>query len=372
MEAEAEIPPEPKPPRMNRRQWKAARGNREDKWTRKDRLLREATAEKRREQEAAEAAADAAAEAANKEDPEAAKATRYRECWIQIFSRFHGSYEDATSIPPMRYTDDPPPPSAGVGYADAVVIFSVKLTQLDTCLEWPLDVYGIVAARDSVDRNRNLIFNRTRDNCQKLTPEEASLRLTGPTRSIVIIDPVYYEVELKVKGDTPCEDKLLSLLLIEDKYYPPGERCQGVHHHTYSSKLSTVEVTIGHLAQTVEATITVQVVEGSWPTHHHGRFVVRMASLSDLEMVLLDSRDGGTVPVMGDGVIGLSRCVVPVEADGELKIWVDAWQGDDRGNVVGKDQVTFVPGGAGRSEDTCDVGFCKMRVTVAWSLLVNW
>ncbi|KAM0894328.1 hypothetical protein ACQ4PT_024506 [Festuca glaucescens] len=126
---------------------------REDKWTRKDRLLREATAEKRREQETAEAAADAAAEAANKEDPEAAKATRYRECWIQIFSRFHGSYEDTTSIPPMRYTDDQPPPSAGVGYADAVVIFSVKVTQLDDCLKWPLDVYGIVAARDSVDRN---------------------------------------------------------------------------------------------------------------------------------------------------------------------------------------------------------------------------
>ncbi|KAM0862162.1 hypothetical protein ACQ4PT_045435 [Festuca glaucescens] len=172
MEAVAEIPEEAKPPRMNRRQWKAARGNREDKWTRKDRLLREATAEKRREQDAVEAAADAAAEALSREDPEAAKATRYRECWIQIFSRSHGSYEGTTSIPPMRYTDDQPPPSAGVGYADAVVIFSVKVTQLDDCLEWPLDVYGIVAARDSLDRNRNLIFNRTRDNCQKLTPEE--------------------------------------------------------------------------------------------------------------------------------------------------------------------------------------------------------
>ena len=60
----------------------------------------------------------------------------------------------------MRYTDEPPPPSAGVGYADAVVVFSVKVTQLDHGLEWPLDVYGIVAARDSVDRNRNLVFNR--------------------------------------------------------------------------------------------------------------------------------------------------------------------------------------------------------------------
>jgi regulator of protease activity HflC (stomatin/prohibitin superfamily) len=96
MEAEAEIPEEAKPPRMNRRQWKAARGNREDKWTRKDRLLREANAEKNREQMAAEAAADAEAAEANKEDPEAAIATRYRASWIQIFSRFHGSYEDTS------------------------------------------------------------------------------------------------------------------------------------------------------------------------------------------------------------------------------------------------------------------------------------
>uniref|UniRef100_A0ACD5UUX1 Uncharacterized protein n=1 Tax=Avena sativa TaxID=4498 RepID=A0ACD5UUX1_AVESA len=186
-----------------------------------------------------------------------------------------------------------------------------------------------------------------------------------------MIDPVNYEVELKVKGDTPSEDKLLSLLLIEDKYYPPTERCQGVHCHTYSSKLSTVEVTVGHLSRTVEATIVFQVVEGSWPIQYHGRFVAHMASLDDLEMELVDSR-GGTVTTSSDGAIELSRCVVPVEVDGELKLWVDAWHDDDRGIVVGKDQVTFAPGRAGRSVDTCDVGFCKMRVTVAWSLLVNW
>ncbi|XP_044459150.1 uncharacterized protein [Triticum aestivum] len=231
MEAEAE---EAKaPPRMNRRQWRAARGNREDKWTRKRRLLLEANEEKRRAQVAAEAAADAA----EREDEEAAVAMRYRDNWISTFSRLCGSYEEATSIKPMRDS-----------------------------LDWPLDVYGIVAARDSIDRNRNLLFNRTRDNCQRLTSWDASLLLTGPSRAVVIVDPVNYEVELKVKGDTPSEDKLLSLLVIEDKYYLPGDRRQGVHCHTYSSKLSTVEVTVGHLAKTVEATIAVQVVEGSWPT----------------------------------------------------------------------------------------------------------
>jgi hypothetical protein len=90
--------------------------------------------------------------------------------WLNYLSEFFILLR-AASIPPMRYTDDQPPPSAGVGYADSVVIFSVKVTQLKDSLEWPLDVYGIVAARDSLDRNRNLIFNRTRDNCQKLTPE---------------------------------------------------------------------------------------------------------------------------------------------------------------------------------------------------------
>jgi len=38
-------------------------------------------------------------------------------------------------------------------------------------LQWPRDVFGIVAARDTVDFNRNIIFSRTRDNCQTLTKE---------------------------------------------------------------------------------------------------------------------------------------------------------------------------------------------------------
>jgi hypothetical protein len=71
----------------------------------------------------------------------------------------------------MRYTDELPPPSTRVGYADAVVVFSVKVSKLREDLQWPLDVYGVVAARDSVDRNRNLLFNRTRDNCQRLDTE---------------------------------------------------------------------------------------------------------------------------------------------------------------------------------------------------------
>lgn len=38
-------------------------------------------------------------------------------------------------------------------------------------LEWPLEVYGLVATRDSMDHNRNIIFRLRRDACQLLTQQ---------------------------------------------------------------------------------------------------------------------------------------------------------------------------------------------------------
>jgi hypothetical protein len=53
--------------------------------------------------------------------------------------------------------------------ASALQLYSIKVEE--TKLVWPLHVYGMVAARDPVDRNRNILFNRKRDNCQILTEE---------------------------------------------------------------------------------------------------------------------------------------------------------------------------------------------------------
>ena len=50
-------------------------------------------------------------------------------------------------------------------------IFSVKLAEIRGGLEWPLPVYGTVAARDHVDHNRNLLFARNRSECQTLNEE---------------------------------------------------------------------------------------------------------------------------------------------------------------------------------------------------------
>jgi hypothetical protein len=51
-------------------------------------------------------------------------------------------------------------------------IYSVKVAEIQIQdLQWPLEVYGVVAARDAVDYRRNLLFLRTRDDCQILTEE---------------------------------------------------------------------------------------------------------------------------------------------------------------------------------------------------------
>jgi hypothetical protein len=54
---------------------------------------------------------------------------------------------------------------------DTIQIFSIKVEAIRGGLQWPLDVYGMVAARDVVDHNRNIIFHRERDNCQRITEE---------------------------------------------------------------------------------------------------------------------------------------------------------------------------------------------------------
>ncbi|OEL16581.1 hypothetical protein BAE44_0022400, partial [Dichanthelium oligosanthes] len=86
---------------------------------------------------------------------------------------------------------------------------------------------------------------------------------------------------------------------------------------------------------------------------------------------LLLHSDFEKMHVGDDGMINLSRCVASVEFEGELTVSMVAFQydhDDDRMKVVGKDE-DFRPKKAGKSYGRLDVGFCKMDVTVTWSLL---
>ncbi|CAN6212342.1 unnamed protein product [Urochloa humidicola] len=90
----------------------------------------------------------------------------FRKRWIAQWSGNYGSFDDITPIDPMRYTYDPPPPSARP--CRTLQVYSVRVAATKGDLQWPLHVYGLVAVRDSVDRNRNLIFYREREDCQIL------------------------------------------------------------------------------------------------------------------------------------------------------------------------------------------------------------
>ncbi|CAL4974040.1 unnamed protein product [Urochloa decumbens] len=294
------------------------------------------------------------------EDYYAFQASRFKDTWDFAF---YGSFDETTKVPPMRFTDKKPEPRHSAFPRTTLQIFSLKVTGTSGGLQWPLHVFGKVAVRDSVDHKRNMIFDRTRDKCQFLTPEVPYLKLTGPTRAVVLLDPVTFDVDLKVKGTTESDDKHLSFLAVPFMSSTP---LQSVPlKRNYTSKLSMLEFALGVVVYSVEASITVQVTGGSWPSGYRAQFVAHTSSIIGPEVILLDSGDD-KVPVAGDGTITLSRSVASVEVIGKLKVSVKAWQDT---NIVEHSTRRFRPKKAGRSVGTLDLSFCNMGVTVAWSLI---
>ncbi|XP_052139500.1 uncharacterized protein LOC127757949 [Oryza glaberrima] len=292
----------------------------------------------------------------------------------------------------MRYTFGHIPKSSFVGCDSRLQIFSIKLLLRNTSttghqLQWPLHVYGLVATRDSLDPRRNLLFNRTRDNCQILTQQDPFLVLTGPSRAIVLIDPVQFEVQLKAKSnnntlhDHPDQDQIVNFGVVNSGYLPgPTSHCIG--------KRSEVELAISVLDRSSS--------QSSWPDHLQGRLISRTASTIHQEIVLLDSQkqQDGKMPIDDDGFIQLSRRVVSVELAGQLIVQVLAFNSqqqqqqqqqqqvvdNDNDNkkdeIVAKHEIVFDPKEASLSVETCELqlgggggGPCKLQISVAWSLV---
>ncbi|KAF8711554.1 hypothetical protein HU200_028998 [Digitaria exilis] len=139
-------------------------------------------------------------------------------------------------------------------------------------------------------------------------------------------------------------------------------------HRCCPSKRSMLEVKFAVLYQAVEATVvSTKVVRGSWMDHYRGQVVCRNASASEEDIVLLDSRDG-SMPVNSDGAVELSRSVVSVELSGLLIFHVVASRVNDEMDVIAEVSAIFTPMVGGKSKSTCDLGFCEVEITVAWSL----
>ncbi|XP_037440267.1 uncharacterized protein LOC119308254 [Triticum dicoccoides] len=320
------------------------------------------------------------------------------------------TFEAESMISPMHFTFCPPGVASeedvAVTTGTSLEIFSIKIAQIKGDLNWPLYVYGVVAARDRVDFNRNILFNRMRNNAQKVTEADPFLCLTGPARAI--LPEVEFEVELMVKGRTKSCDR--ALIYQAYPYIHSGADLYSIGLHNC---LCEIKLSLQQLVNSVQATIiAVQIVNaGTCTFKYGGRVACSLKSNEAIvcdskgflmedppgagatwtglpfidppgtQVVLLDSRycDDGEMPMSTDGYLDLMRRVVSVELpvdhfyypeklEETLKVQVEAYS--ESGVVSAKGHVKFTPKLCNISKAVCDIGDSKVEITVAWSVHV--
>ncbi|KAM0889281.1 hypothetical protein ACQ4PT_027839 [Festuca glaucescens] len=210
----------------------------------------------------------------------------------------------------------------------------------------------------------------------KIQMQDPYLALTGPTHAVVVsVHPTYFEVDLKVKGAVESEDRDLSFLAA---CYTSNGSMSYVTNLVETSKLSTLKFTFGCIANSVEATVNVEVISGRWPCDYQGVFTTKTSNIDDMDIVMLAFEDG-KLPMDDDRKIKLSRRVICVELvppeenlkKSKLMLTLKALHINDINGKV-EHHLSFKPKKNGRSHRKIKVGPCEIQVTVAWSLLTTF
>ncbi|CAM0948971.1 unnamed protein product [Alopecurus aequalis] len=298
----------------------------------------------------------------------------YRLCWERTWGSY--SFENQTLLSPMQFTHCIPsrvPVDAVTG--STMQIYSIKVSTKGA-IKWPLNVYGVVAARDSVDRQRNPLFIRTRNYCQVLTKEVPFLRLTGPVRAIVSMGTVYIETELKAKaeGGRKSEDVELASTVINSY--------KGDNFSTLlaDNNNCTIELCFEELEQSVQATVVSVVVKSktdSLPFQYGGKILCcslapsgngDFAGISSRQAVVFDSANGKVIKDR-HGHLDLSRRVFSVELKGKLQFHIQPYSQSDSAEIDAQ-VLLFTPSEWNITEEACClVDGTEVEITVAWSLI---
>jgi hypothetical protein len=177
--------------------------------------------------------------------------------------------------------------------------------------------------------------------------QDPYLRLTGPSRAIVTQDPIHLEIELKAKGRTKSEDRVL----MTDTWYYRDNYCGlCTLYIPLVTNLCTIVLSSEELEESVQATIVgVRVVEGSSPPFKYGG---RLACSSPPQYgILPDSQhttepsfrqvvlQDGAMAVCKDGYLDLARHVVSVELGRRLKVLVYAYS--QTGDIAARSHIFF-------------------------------
>jgi len=266
---------------------------------------------------------------------------------------------------------------------------SIKIAQIKH-LQWPLHVYGTVAARDYVDHKRNILFFRPKSQSQTLTKNDPYLHLTGPRRGILSADdhPVHIEVQLMLKkqqGQSWAKDRELVTQVFRYENNSSNRDC--FYSHLITNYLCKIELCFQQLERSRQATVlAVRVMQGA-PFKYGGQVLCCAPPYEEEEedpgsssrrIVLFDSKygtpdDDGTMCMDPDGYLDLSRRVVSVQ--GRLKIFVNTYSRSGR-SILATGRVSFTAKDCQTRSATCFLHNRRkaskakdqaVKITVAWS-----
>jgi hypothetical protein len=188
--------------------------------------------------------------------------------------------------------------------------------------------------------------------------------LTGPFRAILAENPVSFEVELKINYGSKPQD--IVLFSTTSSYHS--------NHHTalFPSGICSAELSLEKLTRAVQATIiSVCAVEGPWPFEYGARIACSLpaAETNDplsREVVLLDIHGE---EMSDNDHFHLSRNVVSVNLHRTLKVAIQAYT--PSGAIAQQSHVNFPAKYCQTSTGECFLGKSKVKIIVAWSLLVK-
>ncbi|KAK1601770.1 hypothetical protein QYE76_016944 [Lolium multiflorum] len=282
----------------------------------------------------------------------------YTRFFLRDFSVF--DINELSLIPPMRYTDSMYEDEFAL--EDSANILSVSVVSSDVSL--PINVYGSVIVRDSIDYKCIYLFRRHRDDCQVINDEDKTLILTGPDRGLVLVDFIYLEIDLKIrdlKDDKEDQDKQFSKGLISiDGRVLSRERDVVVRSETLESWLSTMEVRVATVLNTVEVTFEIKLLMG----HLDGNITVGIKGIKE-PILIHDSEADGVVTWDESRVVKLRRRVMTICLQEMLAFHIV----NEADGVKGERTLDFTPKRTG--SDHCNIlcGAGVFGFTVVWSLM---
>jgi hypothetical protein len=191
------------------------------------------------------------------------------------------------------------------------------------------------------------------------------LTLTGPKRGLVLQGDIYFEMDLKIKGDDQEEqgDKEFSKGFLQlDGIVRRTREEMVVESDSLDSKLSTVEVKFAVVKRAVEATVAIEVLQGEF----NGNITAETTSIRD-SLVLYDTQVAGAWIGVRKGTIQLLRPVIAVCADESLIMNTVEVSGS--GEVKYASSVEFKAAVNGRAETEIPCGSCTLGVKIAWSII---